>query len=55
MIIEIIRCDKCGEAINGDNPANRYTGPYCVIDLCKKCNELFLEWLDAAHIMEGVG
>ena len=47
MIIEIVRCDRCGDAITGPDPIQRYKTEYFQFDLCRKCNDELHTWLKA--------
>jgi hypothetical protein len=47
MIVEIVRCDKCGEAITGNQPVKRFVSDYFRFDLCPSCVLLLQEWLEA--------
>jgi hypothetical protein len=51
MKIEIIRCDKCKDAILGSQMYS-VTGPYISWDLCQKCYYLLKGWADDADEME---
>ena len=46
MHIEIIRCDKCKDVIQG--PIYNFTGPYNRFDLCSDCNVLLSAWLNGS-------
>ncbi len=49
MIIEIIRCDRCGDAITGNEYVHRYVTDYFRFDLCKKCDDELHVWLTARN------
>ena len=45
MRIEIIRCDKCKDAINGPQ-LYHVVAPYVDWDLCKNCYTCLVGWVD---------
>lgn len=52
MIVEIVRCDRCGDAITGNSKIQRYTTEYLRFDLCIPCNNLLHDWLIARNTDE---
>ncbi len=46
MKIQLVRCDRCKEAITGEAVFYNFTGPYHDFDLCQKCTAELDYWLN---------